>query len=106
MTTKEKMDTLCIHGTKYKTTLTEKFKNRPVWSTPDPGLVEAYIPGNIIKIFVKEGQKVKMGTKLLVLEAMKMMNNVEAPVNGVIKKICVVEGDHVPKRKLLIEIEH
>ncbi|HCC32086.1 MAG TPA: acetyl-CoA carboxylase biotin carboxyl carrier protein subunit [Marinilabiliales bacterium] len=105
MEKKAKYETLCIGGTQYKTTLTEKFKNRKNWEAPNIKMVKAYIPGNIPKIFVKEGQKVKEGTKLLILEAMKMKNIVEAPVSGVIKAIHVQEGIRVPKQHLLIEIE-
>ncbi len=105
MAKKEKMDTLVINGTKYKTTLTESFKNRKNWTKPDEKMVEATIPGKILNVFVKEGQKVKAETKLFILEAMKMKNIVVAPVSGVIKKIHVKEGEQVPKRTLLIEIE-
>jgi biotin carboxyl carrier protein len=105
MEKKVKLDTLCINGTTYKTTLTAKFINRKNWEAPNPKMIKAYIPGNILKIFVKEGQKVKQGTKLILLEAMKMKNLVESPVNGVIKSIHVKEGIMVPKNELLIEIE-
>ncbi len=54
---------------------------------------------------MNEGQKVKEGTKLLILEAMKMKNIVVAPVTGTIKTIYVKEGLHVPKQELLIELE-
>jgi len=105
MATKNKMETLVINGTAYKTTLTESFKNRKNWIKPNEKMVEAYIPGKILEVFVKEGQKVKPGTKLFILEAMKMRNIVLAPVAGVIKKIHVGVGTQVPKRTLLIEIE-
>ncbi|MGE4287450.1 MAG: biotin/lipoyl-containing protein, partial [Salinivirgaceae bacterium] len=68
-------------------------------------LVKAYIPGNIPKIYVTQGQKVKEGAKLLLLEAMKMKNVVVSPVSGTVKVIHVNEGDRVPKQHLLIEIE-
>ncbi|MGE4290493.1 MAG: acetyl-CoA carboxylase biotin carboxyl carrier protein subunit, partial [Salinivirgaceae bacterium] len=74
MAKKEKYEILCIDGTKYKTTLTTKFNNRVSWETPNNKLVKAYIPGNIPKIYVTQGQKVKEGAKLLLLEAMKMKN--------------------------------
>ncbi|MFA6400694.1 MAG: biotin/lipoyl-containing protein [Salinivirgaceae bacterium] len=105
MEKKVKLDTLCIGGTNYKTTLTAKFINRKKWEANNPKIIKAYIPGNILKIFVKEGQKVKQGTKLLLLEAMKMKNLVETPVSGIVKTIHVKEGVMVPKNELLIEIE-
>ncbi len=105
MEKKVKLDTLCIGETNYKTTLTAKFINRKKWEPNNPKMIKAYIPGNILKIFVKEGQKVKLGTKLLLLEAMKMKNLVETPVSGIIKSIHVKEGIMVHKNELLIEIE-
>lgn len=105
MAKKAKYEILNIDGSYYKTTLTGKFKNRISWEQPNEKLVKAFIPGNILKVFVKEGQKVRQGSKLLILEAMKMKNVVSAPVSGVIKSIQVEEGKMVPKNQLLIEIE-
>lgn len=105
MAKKEKFETLCMDGTRYKTTLTTKFKNRVNWKAPDEKLVKAYIPGNILKVYITQGQKVKEGTKLFTLEAMKMKNIVVAPVSGTVKIIYVKEGDRVPKQHLLLEIE-
>ena len=105
MAKKAKYEILNIDGTAYKTTLTQKFKNRTAWELPNENLIKAFIPGTILKIFVKEGQKVREGSKLLILEAMKMKNVVTAPASGVIKSIEVKEGIMVPKNQLLIEIE-
>lgn len=105
MEDKEKMETLEVKGTVYTTQLTDKFRNRKRWVRPNDKHVVAYIPGTILKIFVKEGQKVREGSKLLILEAMKMKTLVVAPVSGVIKSINVKEGIMIPKNELLIEIE-
>ncbi len=99
------LEDLIINGTAYKTILSEKFKNRKNWEAANPKLIEAYIPGTISKIFVTEGQKVKEGTKLLILEAMKMKNVVATPVAGIVKSINVEEGQMVPRRRIIIEIE-
>jgi len=53
----------------------------------------------------KEGDKVSAGTPLLILEAMKMRNEVLSPIDGVVKKIHVKEGEMVPKSFLLIEMD-
>jgi len=90
---------------KYKTTLTKKFINRKRYETPNPNKIESYIPGTVIKIKVKEGQKVKAGTTILILEAMKMMNKIEMPFDGIIAKIYVSEGEKIPKGHIMIEIE-
>ena len=105
MANKEKMDKLIIGGIESKTQLTAKFINRKVWVQPNEKMIKAYIPGNILEIFVKKGQNIKEGEKLLILEAMKMRNVITTPVSGKIKAIHVNVGVMVPKNELLIEIE-
>lgn len=53
------------------------------------------LPGIIISIKVKAGDTVKKGDTLLILEAMKMENNIPATTSGVIKEVCVSAGDSV-----------
>ena len=57
--------------------------------------VASPLPGVILELCVKEGDAVKSGQKLLVLEAMKMENVIEAPDNGTVKSIKVNKGDSV-----------
>ena len=57
--------------------------------------VNAPMPGNILRIDVKEGDKVKAGQTLLILEAMKMENEISAPQDGTIASIDVRKGDTV-----------
>jgi biotin carboxyl carrier protein len=99
-----RMESLEIGGALYTTRLTTKFKNRQIWKKPDEKRIVAVIPGNIQKIMAKEGDEVSAGTPLLILEAMKMRNEVLSPVNGVVLKIHVNEGEMVPKSHLLIEM--
>lgn len=68
------------------------------------GLVKSPLPGVIINVHVKEGETVKVGAKLITLEAMKMENNINADKEGVIKSIKVKQGDSVLEGDLLIEI--
>jgi len=89
----------------YLTTYTKKFKNRKAYIPPDPKMIYAFIPGTIIKIFVKERHRVKKGEPILIFQAMKMNNIITAPINGVIKKVYVKVGDMVPKSQVLIEIK-
>ncbi|ASJ01206.1 pyruvate/oxaloacetate carboxyltransferase [Thermococcus gorgonarius] len=80
----------------------------PAAPTPTPageGVVTAPMPGKILRILVKEGEQVKMGQGLLILEAMKMENEIPAPKDGVVKKILVKEGDTVNTGDPLMEIE-
>ncbi len=65
--------------------------------------VKAPMPGMVLNILVTEGDTVKKGDALLVLEAMKMENILKSPSDGVIKKIAVSKGVAVEKNQLLIQ---
>ncbi len=66
--------------------------------------VLAPLPGSIIEIYVKPGDKVKKGDKLLMMEAMKMENNILAEKDGVIESVRVSAGTNVLQGDLLIEM--
>ena len=68
------------------------------------GFIKSPLPGVILNVHVREGDKVKVGTKLITLEAMKMENNINADKDGVIKSIRVKDGDSVLEGDVLIEI--
>jgi pyruvate carboxylase len=99
-----KLNTIVIDDSVYETGLTNKYINRKTYKPVDQRRVVAFIPGLIQKVFVKVGDKVKRGDKLLILEAMKMQNIVNAPTNGVVRLI-PKEGILVKKNELLIDIE-
>ena len=67
--------------------------------------VSAPIPGKIIEINIKEGELIKAGDTLMVLEAMKMENSIQMPQDGIVKKILIEQGKQVKANELLIEIE-
>lgn len=67
--------------------------------------IKAPMPGLIIEVNVKEGDEVKEGDYLLVLEAMKMENTLTAPRDGVVKSVSITKGETVEKNQLLIEME-
>ncbi|MEK7840238.1 MAG: sodium-extruding oxaloacetate decarboxylase subunit alpha, partial [Pseudomonadota bacterium] len=69
------------------------------------GDVTSSMPGRVVDIMVKVGAKVKAGDPILVIEAMKMENEVPAPVAGQIKAIHVAKGDSVNPDEALVEIE-
>lgn len=69
----------------------------------DAGVI-APMPGQIKSIFVREGDKVKTGQKLLIMEAMKLENKLPATRDGVVKKILVRDGDVVSQGQELIII--
>ncbi len=67
--------------------------------------IKAPMPGLILEISVQVGQEVNENDNLLILEAMKMENNLSSPRAGIIKSISVSKGDTVEKGQLLIEFE-
>lgn len=67
-------------------------------------VVASPMPGRIFEITVKVGDKVKSGDELLILEAMKMENSIEAETSGTIAQIFVTEGDSVAADAALVEI--
>ena len=70
-----------------------------------PGEIGASIPGNVFRILVKEGDEVKEGDSLLIIEAMKMETNVVSPIRGTVTEICVKEGQRVKTGELLLKIQ-
>lgn len=100
-----KFEKLVINDGEYTTTLTKKYKERKNWAPNDPKKIFSVIPGTIVNIFVKEGQKVKSNKTLVVLEAMKMQNKISVPFNSTIKKIHVKKGEKITKNYLMIEFE-
>ena len=64
--------------------------------------IKAPMPGLIIDIKVSEGDIVKMGDQLIVLEAMKMENSIKSPCDGIVQQIISKKGDTVEKNKILI----
>ena len=73
-------------------------------ATKGVGYIKSPLPGVILNVHVKEGEVVKVGTKLITLEAMKMENNINTDKDGVIKSIKVKAGDSVLEGDVLIEI--
>lgn len=97
--------TLIIHGEKYRTLYTDKFKNRKKWQKPDDRNIASVLPGKVVKVFAAEGNSVTKGDTMLILEAMKMQNTYYYPHSGRIKKVNVKVGDLVPKGFVMVEYE-
>jgi biotin carboxyl carrier protein len=66
--------------------------------------IKAPLPGTIISVLVKAGEKVILGQKLLTMEAMKMENNVLSEKDGVVKVVNVKPGQAVAQSEVLVEI--
>jgi biotin carboxyl carrier protein len=68
------------------------------------GSIKSPLPGVILDIYVREGDTVKIGQKLIMLEAMKMENNINADKEGRVASIKVSKGDSVMEGDILIVI--
>ncbi len=80
-------------------------KDRPQASPQGSGgTIAAPLPGLILQLKVKEGDTVDAGQCVMVMEAMKMENQITAPHNGSVKKVFVSEGDSVGEGDALVEI--
>lgn len=71
----------------------------------DKKSVVAFIPGTIVDVLAKEGQSVKAGDVLVILDAMKMHNRMIAPSDGIVKSIKVKAGDRVTKNFVMVELD-
>ena len=69
------------------------------------GCVTTAMPGSIVEIKVKAGDKVNAGDAVLVIEAMKMENEIQASVTGVVVAVHVKKGDTVTPDESLLEIQ-
>jgi len=67
--------------------------------------IKAPMPGLILSVKKKEGDNIEMGESLIILEAMKMENEINAPASGKIKKIFVEIGSSVEKDEIILSIE-
>lgn len=68
------------------------------------GDLKSVMPGVVVKLLVQEGQAVKQGQPMLILEAMKMQNEIGAPADGIVKQIYVSERQAVGSGEKLVKI--
>ena len=107
--TEEKTLVLKVNAVKFNLQLKDKYDELlhslglDNLTTKKVNEIKAPMPGMVLKILVKDGDEVKKGDPLLVLEAMKMENILKSPTDGVIKKIAAVTGVAVEKNQLLIQ---
>jgi biotin carboxyl carrier protein len=68
------------------------------------GLVKSQMPGRVVRLLVAVGEEVAKGTPLMVIEAMKMENEIKSPRVGVVARLCVKPGDLVEAKAELVEL--
>ena len=78
---------------------------KPKANKTNPNHIGAQMPGSVTEVKVSVGDEVKVNQPLLITEAMKMETTIQAPFNGVIKKVTIGNGDAIATGDLLIEIE-
>ena len=71
---------------------------------PTSGLISSAIPGKIVSVLVSEGDKVDSGSVVIVLEAMKMQNEIKAGIDGKVEKIMCEPGERIEANVPLMEI--
>ena len=89
-----------IDGRAHEVTLHEQGSN----SSADEGSLKAPMPGTVLQVLAKAGQRVREGQHLMTLEAMKMEHKVVAPKAGEITKVNYSEGERVDMGSTLVEI--
>ncbi len=77
----------------------------PAAATAPGATLKSPLPGTILDVFVKEGDSVKAGQRVILLEAMKMENNIDAEKDGVVKEVKVHRSDSVMEGDVLIVFE-
>ena len=93
-----------IDDTSYSTEFPEEYTNRSSKEFPDPCEIRAIIPGTILDVRVRKGQRVTREQVVILLEAMKMFNEIESGTEGVIDEVFVSPGDKVGKNQIMIKI--
>jgi biotin carboxyl carrier protein len=105
MNKETKLGYLNINTSLYQTRISTKFENRKPYKPKDPKIILSFIPGTVVDIFVSEGQEVKKGDTLMILDAMKMKNMLKCNMDGRIKSIAVKKGARVSKGTVLVVLE-
>ncbi|HYS73783.1 MAG TPA: acetyl-CoA carboxylase biotin carboxyl carrier protein subunit [Thermoplasmata archaeon] len=67
--------------------------------------VRSSMPGRVVRVLVAPGARVKRGQTLLVLEAMKMQNEIPAPQDGVVRRLNATEGETIPADRVVAVLE-
>lgn len=101
----EKKIIVNLDDTKYQTYSTPANDKRLKWEIPDDKVFKSIIPGTVVEVFVKEGDKVEEGDRMLIIEAMKMNNEFAFHRSGTVKAVHVKTSDIVAKGKILLELE-
>jgi biotin carboxyl carrier protein len=67
--------------------------------------IRAPMPGRVVRVLAEAGAPVKRGQTLVILEAMKMQNEIPAPRDGVVREVAVVEGESITADRVVVVLE-
>lgn len=101
----KKYDIVSTESGDYKTTLNRSYSARKPWTPINPKQILSFMPGSIVEYRVKVGDTVKKGQSMMLFKAMKMNNNILAPMDGKVKSINVAIGENIPKNTVILELE-
>lgn len=107
----EKSALIYVNGNKYSVTLKDRYHEllhelgMDVSQSKHVNHIKAPMPGLVVNVIVSEGQMLKDGDAVVVLEAMKMENILKVAGDAVVKRIHVKKGEAVEKNVVLVELE-
>ena len=102
---------ILLRGTLYKVLVEDEREKRLKAAAGDAGaatgelVLKSPMPGLIVQVPVKEGDQVSAGDVLVILESMKMQNELKASHNGKVTQVQIKEGDSVEQRQILLIVE-
>ncbi len=105
MSKESQFSEIALESGTFETRVTRKFTLRKPYEKQDPGVIKAVIPGVVAEIVTNVGKAVKQGDTMMIVEAMKMLNRVMAPLHGTVKAVHVSAGEKVTKGQVLMEVE-
>jgi pyruvate carboxylase subunit B len=101
---KETGDEIFVHSPTASLAITRLPRHPRLPSATQRETANSPMPGQVLRVLVREGQQVKTGDSLVVLEAMKMEQTIRTTIDGVVKSILVVTGQVVAPGQMLVQI--
>lgn len=107
--TEEGLEVL-LHGQLFQVSIEDERQRRLRQSTGTQAVrrgefhLKAPMPGLIITVQVREGQEVKKGDRMIVLESMKMQNEISSPTDGTVRSLRIKPGDNVDQNQVLLTL--
>jgi biotin carboxyl carrier protein len=107
--TEEGLEVL-LHGQLFQVSIEDERQRRLRQSTGPATVrrgefhIKAPMPGLIVTVHVREGQEVKTGDRMIVLESMKMQNEISSPTDGTVRTLRIKPGDNVDQNQVLFTL--